>query len=86
MAFCRAGLTPSIQLIDTWFEARRLGLMFEVKVGSGKVLVTSIDFKNDMKNRLAARQLYASVLSYIESEDFDPQIEVDLETIEGLYR
>jgi len=51
-------LKPLIQMIDTWSEARKLGLLFEGKVGQGRLVVTSIDFKRGSVDRLAARQLY----------------------------
>lgn len=78
-------LTPSIQMIDTWFEARKLGLLFEAKVGNGKLMVTSIDFDKDLDNRLATRQLYHSLLKYMESNEFDPQVSVDIQLIKDLY-
>ena len=36
-------LRPIVQPIDTWFEARRLGLVFEARVAGGKLLVCSMD-------------------------------------------
>lgn len=79
-------LIPSIQMIDTWFEARKLGLLFEAKVGEGKLVVTSIDFENDLENRLAAKNLYHSLLNYMESQNFDPKVDVDLELVKDLYK
>ena len=81
-----ADLTPLIQMIDTWFEARKLALMFEAKVGNGKLLVTSIDFKKNLNERPAARQLYSSVLKYVSSDQFNPMVAVDLKLIKGLYK
>ncbi|WP_310681123.1 sugar-binding domain-containing protein [Aliifodinibius sp. S!AR15-10] len=80
-----ADLTPKIQMIDTWFEARKLGLLFEATIGKGKLVVTSIDFEDDLDQRPAARQLYHSLLEYMESSDFDPDTPVNLSLIEELY-
>ncbi|MFH5883366.1 sugar-binding domain-containing protein [Halalkalibaculum sp. DA3122] len=80
-----ADLTPKIQMIDTWFEARKLGLLFEAKVGKGKLVVTSIDFENKLAQRPAARQLYHSLLGYMDSSDFNPDTPVNLSLIEELY-
>ncbi|MFH5831748.1 sugar-binding domain-containing protein [Halalkalibaculum sp. DA384] len=80
-----ADLTPKIQMIDTWFEARKLGLLFEAKVGKGKLVVTSIDFENKLSQRPAARQLYHSLLGYMDSSDFNPDTPVNLSLIEELY-
>lgn len=80
-----AELKPKIQMIDTWFNARKLGLLFEAKVGKGKLVVTSIDFEHELDNRLAARQLYHSLLGYMNSEKFDPEVAVSPEQIKSLY-
>ncbi|WP_300342189.1 sugar-binding domain-containing protein [Nesterenkonia sp.] len=36
-------LRPLVQPIDTWFEARRLGALFEAKVGRGRLMVSSLN-------------------------------------------
>ena len=46
-----ADLKPLIQPIDTWFENRRLALAFESKTNGGKLLVCSIDLKNNIDER-----------------------------------
>ena len=48
---------PLLQPIDTWFLNRRLAMIFETKVGKGKLMVSSIDLTSDPKHRPAARQL-----------------------------
>jgi hypothetical protein len=80
-----AALTPSVQLIDTWFDARKLGLLFEAKVGKGKIVVSSIDLSHDLDERLGARQLYSSLLTYMEGTDFRPAVAVDIRSIQALY-
>lgn len=80
-----AGLTPSIQMIDTWFDAKKLGLLLEAKVGKGKLVVTSIDFENNLNSRHAARQLYHSLLTYMEGEHFDPGTHVEVGLVRSLY-
>jgi len=81
-------LRPIVQPIDTWFEARRLGLVFEatLKGVGGKLLVASIDLAGDLDHRPAARQMRHSLLAYMAGEAFDPQVEVDAEAIRGLMR
>lgn len=80
-----ADLIPSIQMIDTWFDAKKLGLLFEAKVGKGKLVVTSIDFESDLDSRLATRQLYHSLLNYMKGRLFKPETSVELELIRDLY-
>ena len=79
-------LIPDIQLIDTWFEARRLGLLFQGKVGEGKIVVTSSDLGDNLEHRPAAKQLYISVLNYMQSDLFNPAVNVELESISKLWR
>ena len=77
-------LKPIIQPIDTWFENRRLALVFEAKAGGGKLMVCSVDLKEIPEERLVSRQLLKSMLDYMNSDLFDPQIEVNLDRIKEL--
>jgi hypothetical protein len=81
-------LRPIVQPIDTWFEARRLGLVFEatVKDVGGKLLVSSIDLASDLDRRPVARQMRHSLLAYMASDAFGPNVEVGVEAIRGLMR
>jgi len=81
-----ADLRPLIQPIDTWFENRRLALAFESKTGGGKLMVCSVDLKDLQKDRLVSRQLMFSLLKYMNSEAFDPQVDVDLNMIKGIIK
>ena len=58
-------LRPLVQLIDTWFEARRLGLLFEAQVGEGRLVVCSMDLESDLEDRLVARQMRYSLAQYL---------------------
>jgi hypothetical protein len=67
-----ATLRPLVQPIDTWFEARRLGLLMEAQVGRGKLMVCSMDLRTNLDERLVARQMLHSVLGYMQSAAFAP--------------
>ena len=75
-----------MQPIDTWFEARRLGLLFEAKVGDGALMVASMDLASDLDRRLVARQLRAGVLGYMQSDGFQPANVVTAEAIRKLVK
>ncbi|GAB4436541.1 MAG: glycoside hydrolase family 2 TIM barrel-domain containing protein [Chloroflexi bacterium OHK40] len=77
-------LRPIVQPIDTWFENRRLGLLFEARVYGGRLLVCSMDLTSDLERRLVARQLRASLLSYLTSERFEPHVELTVDAIRAL--
>jgi hypothetical protein len=79
-----ANLKPLIQPIDTWFENRRLALAFEARINNGKLMVCSIDLKDIPEDRLASKQLLISILNYMNSEAFNPQIEVNISKVKEL--
>jgi len=79
-------LKPLIQPIDTWFENRRLALAFETKTYGGKLMVCSIDLKDLIDERVVSKQLKSSMLKYMNSKDFNPVVEVDVNTIKELIK
>jgi hypothetical protein len=76
------GLRPSVQVIDDWFTNRKLGLVFEARLGPGRLLVTSVDLSGDLDP--VRRQLLASLLNYAGSSRFDPGIRVTAEQVRAL--
>jgi hypothetical protein len=76
---------PVLQPIDTWFLNRKLALLLEAKVGKGKLLLCSVDLKNDLANRPAARQLLYSLKKYVQSNAFNPSATVDLSAVQALF-
>ncbi|RCK70181.1 glycoside hydrolase [Desertihabitans brevis] len=71
---------PIVQPIDTWFSARRLGVLWEVAVGEGRLVVCSMDLHSDLDIRPAARQLRTSLDAYLATgvpADSLPQVSAD---------
>jgi hypothetical protein len=79
-------LRPTVQVIDDWFTNRRLGLVFEARVGKGRLLVTSIELDSGLAENPVARQMRHSLLRYAASDAFAPKIEVTLEAVRALVR
>jgi len=79
-----ADLKPLIQPIDTWFENRRLALAFEAKTSGGKLMVCSIDLDDLTDDRVVSKQLKSSMLKYMNSQTFNPQVEVELSEVKEL--
>jgi hypothetical protein len=77
---------PIVQPIDDWNDCRKLGLIFEASVGKGKLLICSIDIDTDLENRVTARQLRYSLLSYMLSDDFNPQAKLTFAQVKGLFK
>jgi len=80
-----AAMRPLVQPIDTWFENRRLGLLFEAKVAQGKLLVCSMDLETDLEKRVVARQMRYSLMMYMASPAFAPTVSIDPEAVFGLF-
>jgi hypothetical protein len=81
-----ADLRPIVQVIDDWNTNRRLGLIFEAKIGKGRLLVSGIDLKNNLNERPVARQMLQSLLRYMDSDDFAPRGSIDARLVQGLFR
>lgn len=70
-------IEPIVRPIDTWFTARRLGLLWEAQIGSGGVLVCSMRLDGDQRqSQPAARQMLAALSRYVCSEEFAPQVTI----------
>jgi hypothetical protein len=78
------GLRPMVQVIDDWNTSRKLGLVFECRVGTGKLLVCTPDLSGDMSGRLVAGQFLHSLLDYMRSGEFATETEVQEEVLVGL--
>ena len=79
-----AGFKPLVQPIDTWFLNRRLALVYEAKVGNGKIIVTSADLRKDT-DRPASKALFHSLQNYMASDKFNPQEQVSFEVIKDVF-
>ena len=77
-------LKPIVRVIDDWVTARPLGLLFECKVGKGKLLVSSIDLLTDAGDRPEAKQLLYSLQKYMNSDRFLPSVNVNASKIGDL--
>jgi hypothetical protein len=66
-------IDPIVRPIDDWVDPRSLGLVFEARVGSGRLLVCAVDLETNMERRPAARALRESLLEYAASDAFDPR-------------
>ena len=76
---------PIVQPIDTWHLSRKLGMLFEARVGQGSLLMTTLDISTDLHRRVAARQLRTSLLTYMRSMAFRPTTEIALSTVQHLF-
>lgn len=73
---------PIVRVIDNFVTNHHLANVFETKVGTGKLVFTSIDLSTDLANRPVARQLRSSLLRYMESSAFNPLGSVQFKEID----
>jgi len=79
-------IEPIVRIIDDWFENRSLGLIFEVRVGDGKIIVSGADLISNLENRLEAKQLLYSLKNYMSSSQFQPNSEISIKELESLIK
>jgi len=85
LAALPASYQSPIQPIDTWHVSRKLGMVIEARVGKGRLLITTCDLADNLDSRPVARQLRHSLLRYMNSEEFNPQMTLDIENVRDLF-
>lgn len=76
---------PIVRIVDDWFTARSLGLIVEMKVGNGTLILCGVDLISDAAKRPEARQLMNSLLYYMNGNSFNPTQEVTLQQLVELF-
>jgi hypothetical protein len=72
---------PIAQPVDDFHRSNKVGSIFELKVGKGKLLVCGYNLNAKLP---VSRQLKKSILKYMNSEDFQPEQEVEKEWLQKL--
>jgi hypothetical protein len=70
-------LQPIVQPIDDWNRNIRMAMLFECAVGSGKLMVTSLDLsETGVASHAGGPSLRRSVLDYMASPQFKPSVQI----------
>lgn len=77
---------PILQIIDNYDRNAKLGTLFETRVGKGKLLVCAMDLDTDLQDRPAAQQLRKSLIEYVNSKEFEPDHELNIDLLEKLLK
>jgi hypothetical protein len=77
-------LEPIVWAIDDWNRNYKLGLVFECRVGPGRLVVVGADLESSLDERPAARQLRRSLLDYMGGRRFGPAVSVTPDELRGL--
>jgi hypothetical protein len=78
-------VTPVVRVVDNFFKNRNLTNLFEARVGQGKLLFSSMDLFDDIDNRIVARQLKYSLLNYMNSDEFNPEGQIEISDLSVLF-
>ncbi|HKY43070.1 MAG TPA: discoidin domain-containing protein [Pyrinomonadaceae bacterium] len=76
---------PLVWAIDDWNRNYKLGLLFEVAVGDGRLIVSSFDVSNPRSSNVVLRQLRYALLKYARTDCFQPKVGVELEQLRSLF-
>ncbi|HNR32650.1 MAG TPA: discoidin domain-containing protein [Candidatus Hydrogenedentes bacterium] len=79
-------LEPVVRVIDDWVTNRRLGLILELRVNGGSLLICGCDLETDLAHRPVARQMRRSILDYMASDEFAPCVGGDGAAVQALFR
>lgn len=90
MAGQRAVILPRrinviVTQMDSYAFLRPMAMLFECRVGRGKLLYSSMGLQ-ELTKYPEAKALLAAIYRYLKSEDFAPQQEMTWDEIEGLFR
>ncbi len=77
-------LRPIVWAIDDWNRNWRLGVIFECKVGPGRLLVSAINLDGDHGGP-GLKQLRRSLLDYAGSDKFQPNASLTSEQADNLW-
>jgi len=86
LEFASLPVNPLIRVVDNFFKNRNLTNLFEVKVGEGKLLFSSIDLTSRLGERPEATQLRLSILKYMNSDKFKPENQIDFSLLKNQFK
>ncbi len=75
-------ITNLVQPIDEWNRNDKMSLLFECQVGTGRLMMTSINLEQDTPQAAALKK---SILSYMKSDAFEPQGQVSWKQLSSLF-
>ncbi|HSS20484.1 MAG TPA: discoidin domain-containing protein [Pyrinomonadaceae bacterium] len=79
-----ADLEPVVWAIDDWNRNYKLGVIFEGALGDGRLLVCAFDVTNPNSSNPVTRQLRNSLIQYMKSDCFQPNITITTGQIQSL--
>jgi len=81
-----ASFRPLVQMIPDWNNNKKIGLIWEAKVGNGRLLFSAVDLRNNMEQRPVASQLLYSLEKYVSSDAFAPKDALTEEMVDAMFK
>jgi hypothetical protein len=76
---------PVVYMIDDFNECQRLGLLFEARVGKGRLIATSLNLGAEGSRTLAQKQMLNNLFKRTGADDFKPAHTLTFEQLDGLF-
>lgn len=77
-------IVPVVWSIDNFERNHRLGNIFELKTGEGKLLVCTSDLRK-LQGSNPAKWLEYSILKYMNSEEFEPKSKIGMDVLSNIF-
>lgn len=77
-------ITPIVRAIDSYRTLANKAYLFELRTGSGKLLLSSFNFAQDFTSEPEVRYVFDRLMRYAIGRDFNPVASVDLEQLNSL--
>jgi len=78
--------SPIVGLIDGFATNRKLGLLFEGRIGKGRLVFSSMNLEESALQYPEARALRSSILAYMQSSEFAPENELSQNAVSNLIK
>ena len=78
------GVKPIVRIIDDWFTARPLGLIVELAVGKGRIIVCGFPIEGETANNAVSQNLIVSLIGYMGTSAFAPAVSVSADQLKSL--
>ncbi|MDO4167333.1 MAG: beta-glucuronidase [Eubacteriales bacterium] len=75
---------PIVQMVDNFERNHKLGILFEGKVGDGKLMICTSRL-SEIADRPEVKQFAKSILDYVTSDAFDPQQTLDMKMLQKTF-
>ena len=76
-------INPIVQPVPDLHYSTFMGMLFELKVGDGRLMVCGINLSDRTKPEVNAMR--ASILSYMESPDFNPTVSIEADKLKEAF-